>query len=156
MKNAQIDVSKPVWILRDARPYGPFPIHMVARDHVILCVPNDRRLWPYPERVCKDRFISKEAAPISSITQDAAVALSWLHRNEPRVGDLVAYKRKRRPAPGARSEWHLEDEIIVGTVLEALGHQVHVEEIDPDTGNHLRWRITKDACTVVARPSDEQ
>lgn len=85
-----LDETKPVWILKDARPYGPFSICLVGRDHVIVKAPYDKRLWVDAHRVKEEKFIRREIFPISCVTQDENDAIAWRERNEPKIGDLVS------------------------------------------------------------------
>ena len=114
---AALDDSIPAWVLQDARPYGPFPIHLVGQDHAVLKVPNDKRLWVDAQRVGEHRFTHKEIFPLTLLTQDPEVVASWRERNEPCVGDLVSVKVKNwRPKRGMPKEVTVEGVVGKGNL----------------------------------------
>ena len=159
-----IDKDKKVWFLRDSRPYGPFPIHLVGQDHAVLRVPGDKRLWVDADRVPESRFTKLEIAPVSCLTHDEAEAKAWRERNEPRVGDLVSvltteWNRNKR---GSNARVEVTVEGVIGKVTD---HQVQLFQVrsvsvDDDTrspmffnysGGTLTGHVTKDSCIIIER-----
>ena len=159
-----IDKDKKVWFLRDSRPYGPFPVHLVGQDHAVLRVPGDKRLWVDADRVPEYRFTKLEIAPVSCLTHDEAEAKAWRERNEPRVGDLVSvltteWNRKKR-GQNVRVEVTVEGVIGRVTDHQVQLFQVRSASVDDDTrsprffnyrGGTLTGNVTKDSCIIIER-----
>lgn len=167
----QFDESKPTWVLQDSRAYGPFAVHMVGRDHVVLEVPNDKRLWSsisHPRAAEKTWSMRErygvgraptvyEIFPISLITQDEKEALAWQERNEPQVGDLVTILYKVWDVD-ARNR---QSKTAIGIVGRCTAHQLQIFAIDasksscdfgPCRGYHgLSRHVSKDSCIVISR-----
>lgn len=154
MRSSDIDKSKPVWALQGPRAFGPFPIHVLGRDHAVVKVPNDKRHWSDTDRVpARLREKTLEIFPVSCLTQDPAEAEAWNERNEPRVGDLVSYKCSKRVWDEALAH-HVarRDTTEEGVVVKSTGHQVYV--MVGGSSAHMRHgnrRITKDSCIVISR-----
>lgn len=159
-----IDKDKKVWFLRDSRPYGPFPIHLVGQDHAVLRVPGDKRLWVDADRVPESRFTKLEIAPVSCLTHDEAEAKAWRERNEPRVGDLVSVLTTewKRNKYGRNDRVEVTTEGVIGRVTD---HQVQLFQVrsvsvDDDArsprffnyhGGALTGHVTKDSCIIIER-----
>lgn len=170
----EIDKDKKVWLLRDARPYGPFPVHLVGQDHAVLRVPRDKRLWVDAERVPESSFTKLEIAPVALLTHDEAEAKAWRERNEPRVGDLVSVLtlNVKQGANGRFSRFTRIDTTAEGVVGRVTDHQVQLFQVntsslqDPEGKpaffsyhGGMTGHVTKDSCIIIERgisATDEQ
>ena len=166
-----LDETKPVWILKDARPYGPFSICLVGRDHVIVKAPYDKRLWVDAHRVKEEKFIRREIFPISCVTQDENDAIAWRERNEPKIGDLVSIVYQEyismssqiRGVPPVREIRYTTVEGIVGACtlhqirLFSPGALVQQKGLLRAHGKtNLGRHASKDACIVLSRDESTQ
>lgn len=149
---SKIDPGKPIWALYGPRAWGPFEIHMVGVTHALLHVPSDQRLWVNAERARphqKGRVI--EAFPCSCLTQEPADVKAWNDLNEPKVGDLVSIKRRKREwLPSQRSPV-VRDETFEGVVYNDTGHQVQVMSASEEDRTRDWGHFTKDSCFVIVK-----
>jgi hypothetical protein len=168
-----LDESKPIWVLRDARPYGPFPIHIAGRDHVVAKTPYDKRMWVDSERVHDSSLFSgREIFPISCVTQNKEEADAWRLRNEPRIGDLVSVVHKEwmtvsivSKSGSLRKTSKLTPATTEGIVGACTAHQIRlfspgvlVEQAGllRSFGDSLGLHVSKDACVVLSRDESGQ
>jgi len=168
-----LDQNKPVWVLRDSRPYGPFKIEVIGNDQIVARVPNDKRKWVDAEKVPDSRFTSMEIFPISLLTQNIDDANAWRARNEPRPGDLVTIatsimKQTTTNNKYNRPRWVREAAVQTGVVATCTASRVRlhaqpahlIDDAGPrrfqiDVGRGMTSGVSKDACIVLHRGEEQ-
>lgn len=151
MLASEFEIGKPVWALYGPRAWGPFDVCVRGLNHLIVRVPNDRRLWVDTERLKASKKSTLEMFPFSCLTQDPAEASAWNELNEPRVGDLISIKHRKRIWNGTLRMSVISDETFEGVVYNETGHQVQIMRgaaaDDPTRSHHY----TKDSCTIISK-----